>query len=128
MPTLLERIDSSAPAARWWACVGLTAMKQKAKPAEAALKKALEDKSIVVRIAAADALRASGSDADIMPVLTEALGHESEWPRLRALNVLDNMGQSARPAVPQIKQALKLKSRQGFDKRLCQQLLDKLAQ
>ncbi len=128
LPKLIGLLGDDAPAVRWWACVALTAMKQKAKPAEAALKKAIKDKSVVVRIAAADALVASGSDADVMPVLTEALKHESEWPRLRALNVLDNMGRSARPAAPQIKQALKLKSRFGYDHRLCKQLLDKLVE
>jgi uncharacterized sulfatase len=111
---LLEDPDA---AVRWWGCVGLTAAGEK----DEALKKALKDESISVRIAAAEAL--GGEEA--MPVLLEVLRHESEWPRLRALNVLDDMGEAARPAIPEIKKALKRKGRFGYDRRLCEVLLEK---
>jgi HEAT repeat protein len=54
---------------------------------------------------AAEALATVGRLNDALPVLIAALQHDSALIRLRALNVLDQLGQDARPALPAIQQA-----------------------
>jgi uncharacterized sulfatase len=124
LPRLLENLGDRDAAVRYWSAEGLEALGPKASPAEPAVRAALGDPSLNVRIAAAAALVAMGSEADVMPVLLAGVRHESEWVRLRALNVLDDMQPAAaRPARPDIEKALKAKSRWGYDHRLMRQLL-----
>jgi hypothetical protein len=99
---LLTQEDS---ALRWWGALGLVALKQQAAPAEADLRRALDDASPDVRIAAAEALANLGHDEPALSVLIDALKHESPFVRLASLNVLDRMGPRARPALPAIGQA-----------------------
>ena len=82
-----------------------SALRADARPAEAALRKAIADRSVDVRIAAAEALAHVGGLDAAMPVLVEALGHEAMLVRLLALNVLDRLGDRARPALPAIRAA-----------------------
>jgi len=127
LPKLIELLGDEDAAVRYWAAVGLKALGPEAASAEQPLVKALEDPSRNVRIAAADALVSIGSRADVMPVLVEGVRYPSEWIRLRALNVLDTMGDKARAALPEIKMALKSESRWGYDHRAMGQLIDKFA-
>ena len=60
-----------------------------------------------MRIAAAEVLcRLNHPDAPL-PVLVEALEHESPWVRLYSANVLDRIGPQALPALESIKKAAK---------------------
>ena len=105
---LVALLGDADPAVRWWGAVGLVALGTKAAPAEAAIRKALEDDSPNVRVAAAEALANLGHGEavqDTLPVLTEALAHETPFIRLRAMNVLDRLGQQARPALDAMKKA-----------------------
>ena len=56
LATLRTDLADRDNAVRYWAAVGLTALGAEARPAAGALRKALEDSSPCVRIAAADAL------------------------------------------------------------------------
>ena len=126
LPELLDLLADDDPAVRYWACVGLEVLGPQAKSAEPRLIEALEDPSLNVRIAAADALATMGSSTDAIPLLRQSLEHSSEWIRLRALNLLDELGDKAEAALPEIEAGLKLKSRWGYDHRAMTQLVEKL--
>lgn len=49
-----------------------------------------------------------------MPVLLEALAHESQWVRLQAANSLDRIGDKARPAISAIREAAEDLSRENM--------------
>jgi len=105
LPQLTKLLEDKDPAVRWWGAVGLVALGKKAAPAADAMAKAVKDPSPLVRVAAADALCKIGRHEDAMPVLIAALSHETPFIRLRAINVLDSIGEKARPAVPAMKKA-----------------------
>ena len=125
LPKLIDLLADDDAAVRYWACVGLEVLGPQAKPAEPLLIEALEDLSPNVRIAAADALASMGSSTDVIPLLKESLKHPSEWIRLRALNLLDELADKAEATLPEIEAGLKLKSRWGYDHRAMDQLLEK---
>jgi uncharacterized sulfatase len=101
---LIELIKNGDSAVRYWGATGL-AMRPGSAAGAAALKTALADASPSVRIAAAEALGRIGRAADALPVLADALGHESEWVRLHAATVIDDLDEQARPILEQIKAA-----------------------
>jgi hypothetical protein len=105
MSDLTELLACDEPAVRFWGATGLVALREKAAPATEALVAALKDPAPNVRIAAAEALCNVGRCDDAMPVLIEGLRHETAFIRLRAMNVLDELGEKARPALPAIKAA-----------------------
>lgn len=104
-PRLVKLLAAKDSAVRWWGAVGLAALKVKAVGAEAALRKALDDGSPDVRVAAAEALANLGHDADAMPALRAALASDSVFVRLAALNVARRLGARARPLLPAIQKA-----------------------
>jgi uncharacterized sulfatase len=104
-PELKALLGDEDSAVRWWAATGLVALGKGASPARDALVQALQDASPIVRVAAADALCNLGRTDAAMPVLLEALGHETPFVRLRAVNVLDRIGDDARPAAGAIRKA-----------------------
>ncbi len=98
--------DSSEPM-RWWAAQGCTMLGTQASSAEADLRKRLDDPSGSVQVAAAEALASLGKTEAALPVLERWLGSsESPFVALQAANVLDRLGDRARPALPLIKQLL----------------------
>jgi N-sulfoglucosamine sulfohydrolase len=105
VPNLVELLGNSDAGLRWWGAIGLVALQDKAAPAEAALRKALQDGSPDVRIAAAEAMANLGHDTAALDTLTGALKHDSALVRLPALQVLHRLGPRARPALPAIRQA-----------------------
>ncbi len=105
LPQLVKLLADAEPAVRWWAAVGLTALGKEAAPAAGALERAMEDDSPLVRVAAADAMCNLGKHDKALPVLIKGLQHETPFIRLRAINVLDRIGDRARPALPQIRKA-----------------------
>ena len=105
LPQLEKLLADAEPAVRWWAAVGLTALGKAAAPAADALERALQDDSPLVRVAAADAMCNLGKDDKALPVLIKGLQDKTPFIRLRAINVLDRIGDRARPALPQIRKA-----------------------
>jgi hypothetical protein len=98
-------LTDDEPAVRWWAATGLVALGNDARVAEAALKSALQDSSPLVRIAAAEALCNQGHVATMLPVLAQAMKDPTPHVRLRAMAVLDRLGDQARPALAAIRSA-----------------------
>jgi uncharacterized sulfatase len=102
---LVGLLRDDDPAIRYWGAVGLVALRDQAAPAKEMLHKAAEDRAPNVRIAAAEALCQLGDIDRALPVLIEGLRHETPFIRLRAMNVLDGLGEAARPALPAMREA-----------------------
>lgn len=96
LPRLMAAFDDASEPVRWWAAQGCTILREQAAPAEAALRKLLDDKSGAVAIAAAEALVHLGKPAVALPVLERWLQNTENFA-LQAANVLDRIGEQARP-------------------------------
>lgn len=109
IPKYLEALDDPYGAVRYWAVVGLYNACQDpgtVEQAKTALAKLLSDPSPIVRIAAAQALCDWGQENQALPVLVEALRHKSDTVRLNAAIALGQIGDKARPALPQLRAAM----------------------
>ncbi len=100
---MLKRCDDPDSAVRFWGVIGLTNAAAQDEASVAVLQKTLQDPSIEVRLAAAEALCQIERPHDALPVLTKGLTHSSEWVRLQAANSLDRIGEQARPAIDAIR-------------------------
>ncbi|HQU41222.1 MAG TPA: sulfatase-like hydrolase/transferase, partial [Pirellulales bacterium] len=106
LPKLIEALDDTSEPIRWWAAQGCTMLGEKAAPAEAALRRRLEDESGAVAVAAAEALARLGKPEVALPVLERWLQHgNAPGFVLQAANVLDRLGEIARPSLPAMKVA-----------------------
>lgn len=98
---LTAALDDPSEPIRWWAAQGCAMLREQAAPAAAALRKRLEDASGAVQIAAAEALARQGQAVAALPVLERWLqDKDNPWFALQAANVLDHLGEAARPALP----------------------------
>jgi len=111
---MLRLFRDEDSAVRFWAVIGLTNAAAREKPAVDALRKALNDPSVEVRIVAAEALCRIDQEQAALPVLLDALTHESQWVRLQAANSLDRIGNKARPAIRAIRKAAEDPSRENM--------------
>ena len=101
LSTLQDALADPSEPVRWWAAQGCTMLGTKAAPAAEALKKCLGDPSGAVQVAAAEALARQGLADVALPVLEKWLGGTANpWFALQAANVLDRLGETARPALP----------------------------
>ena len=105
LPALLEALEDSSEPVRWWAAQGCTMLGDKASSAASALRKHLNDDSGAVQVAAAEALARMGQVQDALPTLERRL-QALDTPQfaLQAGNVLDRIGEVARPALPVMKE------------------------
>ena len=107
LPKFIEALDDSCEPMRWWAAQGCTMLRAKAAPAETALRKCLADKSGAVQVAAAESLARLGILDAALPVLDHWILQTNDMAfALQAGNVLDRLGEPARPALPALKTAL----------------------
>lgn len=107
LPKFIAALSDASEPVRWWAAQGCTLLREKAAPAEAALRKALDDKSAAVAISAAEALARVGRPEAALPALEKNL-QNGETPVFiqHAANVIDRLGELARPILPAMKRAL----------------------
>ena len=103
-PELIARAADSDSAVRYWAVAGLAALHADTPEAVASLHARLEDASGDLRAEAARELRLLGESEALLPVLEAALDSPSEWVQLRAMIALDELGETARPLLPRIKE------------------------
>ncbi len=107
LPSLIIALEDHCEPIRWWAAQGCSMLGQKAAPAESALRNRLVDGSGAVQVASADALARIGKAKDALPVLERWLTNtNAPWFGLQAANVLDRLGEAARPALPTLRAAL----------------------
>jgi uncharacterized sulfatase len=103
---LVTGLNDPDSAVRYWAATGLAAMAPQSQLAGADLVRSLNDPAPDARLAAAEALCELGRQREALPVIVEALEHESGWVRLHAAIVLVAIGEKARAAAPQMEQAI----------------------
>jgi len=104
---LIAALDDPSEPIRWWAAQGCTMLGSMSAPAEAALLRRLADPSGAVQIAAAEALAALGRIDAALPALERGIA-DSNTPAfiLQAGNVLDRLGERARPTLSAMKRAV----------------------
>lgn len=104
---LIDALEDASEPVRWWAAQGCTLLGNKAAAAAPALKRRLNDRSGSVAVAAAEALARIGKPGMALPAL-ERLVQEPNPPGviLQAGNVLDRLGELARPVLPGMKRAV----------------------
>ena len=64
------------------------------------------DASPAVRVAAAHAFADWGETDAALPILAELLGHERDFVRVHAAQALDDLDETARPTIPQLRAAM----------------------
>ena len=109
LPKFIEALGGESEPVRWWAAQGCAMLGIKAASAEAALHRRLDDDSGAVAVAAAEALARLGQSDAALPVL-ERWAQNTDAPAFiqHAGNVLDRLGELARPSLPAMKRALAL--------------------
>ncbi len=114
LPQLIEALADPSEPMRWWAAQGCTMLGLPASPAQAALHKLLADPSGAVQVAAAEALASLGKIEVALPALERALKSSgSPFFALQAANVLDRLGERARPSLPMLKALLASNSQEA---------------
>jgi uncharacterized sulfatase len=104
MEMLQEAIVTGHPTARYWATLAFSRMPN-ARDDLATI--VTEDESMVVRIAAAQALVSENRyQTYALSILEQGLRDDDEWVRLQAATALDEIGELARPAIPAMTRAL----------------------
>lgn len=107
LPALIHAMKDADEPVRWWAAQGCAMLGSQAGPAEEPLRTLLRDSSGAVQIAAAEALARCGHVDAALPVLERWISaREPEGFVQLAANVLDRLGEAARPSLPVMKQAL----------------------
>ncbi|MBI1313035.1 sulfatase-like hydrolase/transferase [bacterium] len=99
IPQMVETLKDDDAAVRYWAAIGLGNLGKEAVKSAPSLKQTLHDDSENVRVAAARALCRMDQPDDALPVLVEVLDHGSQWARVHAANVLDELDEQARPVL-----------------------------
>jgi uncharacterized sulfatase len=103
LPQMIDSLGDEDAAVRYWAAVGLGNLGPKAISAAEPLRAALTDDAENVRVAAARALCRMNLEEKALPVLVEVLDDGSQWARLHASIVLDQIDEQARPVLEAMK-------------------------
>ena len=101
---MIRNLESADATIRYWACIGLGNVGDRLPASEhravaAKLRSCLEDSAENVRVAAARALCYLDLAAEALPTLIEVLDDGTQWARVHAANVLDEINEQARPVV-----------------------------
>ncbi|MHC4395443.1 MAG: sulfatase-like hydrolase/transferase [Planctomycetota bacterium] len=110
IPKYFEALNDKYGSVRYWAVMGLQNncdTDREVERAKQAIGKLLEDRSPIVRIAAAETMCNWDNGKEALGILVEMLGHESGSVRVNAAIALDRIGEKARPVISHIKAALK---------------------
>jgi arylsulfatase A-like enzyme len=107
LPALIAALGDPSEPMRWWAAQGCAMLGAKAAPAESALRRRLDDSCGAVQVAAAEAYARMGKTEIALQTLERCLKNTgTPWVGLQAANVLDRLGEAARPALPSMRQTL----------------------
>ncbi|MCP4787405.1 MAG: sulfatase-like hydrolase/transferase [Fuerstiella sp.] len=106
LPQLAEWLSHDDATVRYWAATGIGNRRDaRVLPAKTtdALVVLLQDESENVRIAAARALMDLGRNRRALQTLSQVLNGGTQWARVHAAIVLDELGEAARPAISAMK-------------------------
>ncbi|HVV01545.1 MAG TPA: sulfatase-like hydrolase/transferase, partial [Verrucomicrobiae bacterium] len=103
LPKLETALDGNHEGIRYWGAMGCVMLKAKAEPARSALLKHLRDSSPGVALACAESLCQIGAADAGLPVIEDVLRHGSAEAQTQAANILEHLGETARPALPVMK-------------------------
>lgn len=103
---IVKRLRDKDPSVRYWAALGCTILGTDMNPAVSDLKLLLNDSEGAVRVAAAEALYELGETEEGFSALLSALKHDNLFVRVQALNVLQSLGDEAKPAIEYVKQLI----------------------
>ncbi|MEM0896668.1 MAG: sulfatase-like hydrolase/transferase [Verrucomicrobiota bacterium] len=114
LPVLIEATESNDSAVRYWAATGIGSIGKPAQEEGGSLMiNMLKDPSSAVRTAAARALCRMGEPDEALPVLLQELTTGTQWERLYAALVLDEIDEQARPVAEAMKVGLEYQK--GFN-------------
>ena len=103
LPKMRETLKDKDAAVRYWAAVGIGNLGTAGSAAKDDLKFLLTDDSENVRVAAARALCRMNEPDEALRVLVAVLDDGSQWARVHAANVLDEIDEQARPVLAAMK-------------------------
>lgn len=104
LPKFIKALADPCEPIRWWAAQGCTMLGKDALAAENELLACLKDESGAVQIAAAEALAGTGNTQMALPVLEHWIRQGNNMAfNLQAGNVLDRLGEKARPSLSAMK-------------------------
>lgn len=122
---IVQRLDDKNAVVRYWAVIGTIILKEDAVSAKGKLVKLLDDTELAVRIAACESLLNMGDTGKPVEVLTRALESDNAMARLQALNVLELIGEKAKPAYANIQAILKDNPKDSdYDVRAAKRIMD----
>jgi HEAT repeat protein len=105
MNKLEQNLFHENEAVRYWAAISLGNQPEKISDIKI-LHKALDDETPVVRFAVGRALSKLDQATVALPVIVKGLEHKDEWVRLNAAQILDEMGEHARPTLTSLQAAM----------------------
>ncbi|WP_343667981.1 sulfatase-like hydrolase/transferase [Chitinophaga sp.] len=91
LPALVKKLKDKDAVIRYWAATGITILGASAASAKKDILPLLQDESIAVKIAAAEAAYKLGQKEDALKVLLSAIDSPNDMARLQALNVLQSV-------------------------------------
>ncbi len=106
LPQLREAVSHEDSAVRYWAAIGVGNLGEAGASEAVLMESLLTDQAENVRIAAARALCRMGKPKRALAVLVAILDEGSQWARVQASNVLDEIDQQAVPVVEDMKRNL----------------------
>ena len=113
------------PTVRFWGANGCVILKENAMPAKDALISVLNDVSVDVRIAAAEALCYLDEPKTSIPVFIEALNSENMMVRVHAMNSLEIIGGDvAKAAIPKVEEVIEGREGRDYDIRAAKRLIE----
>ena len=104
LPKMRQTLKDDDAAVRYWAAVGIGNLGTAGSAAKNDLTLALADDSENVRVAAARGLCRMNEPNEALPVLVAVLDSGTQWARVHAANVLDEIDEQARPVLDGMKQ------------------------
>ncbi len=108
LPTLLERMDNPDSGVRYWAATGCAVLAETGEDVSRAvphLKARLQDEAPDVRVTAAEALCRTQHLEEGLAALEKALKHDRNKVALRAVNVVQSLGEPATPLLDAVRDA-----------------------
>ncbi len=124
LPVLWKALEDPNPIVRYWGVLGHVVLRDSSKTTLDSLTKLTNDKEASVRNIAAEALYDLGDSKIALSTLSKSLESRNLMVRVQALNILEQMGKDALPALPSIKKLLpEDKKNRDYDLRLARYIV-----